>query len=332
MYLRLSAPPELLTEPPLLNQTTWSVAPPGTPNCEILRGWLQDRLHDWRRKRETLRFGNDVLSNGVNGHSGIHAEDEVVNNEEAMYNEHLSRAHQKWAELSEKERLETWHYECTKALAREREQHTATTRRLEQAEQENLLLRNHMAQKNIVLDAKELFHDPPAVLPLTERSLSFLPNSPSWDFDNLLLKWKSRIRSARSTQYPLPSSPWTSSSLEPREQVNHRSTGSQHHAVPEKHSRMPNQDSLREQDQDQDQDLDDAVGEEEEEGDEDSVFEQKHPDDGGGGSKPAEPNIQGRGRGHRTRKATRRPSTEAETDPGRHNAAEDGDEMEVEND
>ena len=239
---------------------TWTLAPPETGDCEILRGYLQDKLHDWRRRRENLHFGNDGLQNGVNGHGNYDLQDQSLNHEESMYNEHLSKVFEKWKELSEEERYEQWHYECAKALAREREQHALTTRKLEQAEQENILLRSRLTQKNTTLEAKDVYQEQPALLPLSDKSLSYLPNPSSWDFDTLLAKWKSRIKSARSTQYPLPST-WNGYELDRQHRDTSRFAALQNAA----------QETLADEDLTKDHDLEDAPGEEED----DNSFEQE---------------------------------------------------------
>ena len=310
MYLKcLSPSPELLSEPPLLSHMAWSVSPPGTGDCEALRSWLQDRLHDWRRRRENLRFGNDVLQNGMNGHAAVHAEDGALNNEEAMYNEHLSKAFQRWRELPEKDRHENWHFECAKAYAREREQHQATSRKLEQAEQENSLLRNHLSPSNAALDAKELFQDQPNLLPLSEKSLSYLPNAPSWDFDTLLGKWKTRIRSARSTQYSLPK-PWALANLDVSDHLGKSAPAQSHRADPRASSSACAQEATV------DQDLQDAAGEEENVDDEAPTQKE-------GAKRTLQPSPREKGKSERSsRRITEKPSS------ARRN--EDGSEMDIE--
>lgn len=201
--------------------------------------------------------------------------EEAINNEEAMYNEHLTKAHQKWANLSDKERNEQWHYECTKALAREREQHQATARKLSVLEQEVTLLRNHLAvQNNAPMEGQEHLQYQPTLLPLSEKTISHLAKSTPLDFEALLTKWKSRIKSARSTQFPLPNSTSSKTRSENEGRIMNRLppptspmqfivTGLQEQDQEQDQDQDQEQD--QEQEQDEDEDLEDAPGEDEDE-------------------------------------------------------------------
>ena len=59
----------------------------------------------------------------------------------------------------------------------------------------------------------EFIQFPPATLSLSREEMSHLPdtNPAIYDADAFIAKWKSRIRSARSAQMPLPASPRASS-------------------------------------------------------------------------------------------------------------------------
>ena len=132
-----------------------------------------------------------------------------THNEETLYYEHLSKAYHKWVELSAQAREQQWHHECAKAYAHEQEKHRATARLLEYAEQEIQVLKSQIAQMNSNILPPDFIHFPPATIPLTRQTMSHLPDAnPSfYDSDASIAKWKSRIRSARSIQVPLPASP-----------------------------------------------------------------------------------------------------------------------------
>lgn len=214
MYLKcLSPPPALLSEAPTLHDASWTLDPPGTSDYEALRGCLHDKLHDWRRRRENLQFGMNGSQNPISAQTPISADNSPTHNpthnEEALYYEHLSKAYHKWVELSAQAREQQWHQECAKAYAQEQEKHRATARLLEFAEQEIQVLRNQIAQMNSNILPVDFIHFPPSTLPLTRSAMSHLPeaNSSFYDSDASIAKWKSRIRSARSIQVPLPASP-----------------------------------------------------------------------------------------------------------------------------
>ena len=214
MYLKcLSPPPAFLSSAPVLHDASWTLDPPGTADYEALRGWLHDKLHDWRRRRENLQFGTNGSQNHVSAQTPISADNSPTHNplhtEEASYYEHLSKAYHKWVELSAQTREQQWHHECAKAFAQEQERHRGTTRSLEYAEQEIQLLRSQIAQMNSNVIPPDFIQFPPVALPLTRQTVSHLPeaNFSFFDSDASIAKWKSRIRSARSVQVPLPASP-----------------------------------------------------------------------------------------------------------------------------
>ena len=278
MYLQcLSPPPELLSRPPSLHDSSWSLDPPGTADFEALRGWLHDKLHDWRRQRENIRFGNNGTQNDINGVTSSSTENSPIHNEEALYYEHLSKSYQEWAELSEQAREEQWRHEWAKAYAREREKHQRTARELEHAEQEIQLLRSQIAQINSNTIPPEFVQFPPAPLPFSRETVSHLPDAAMWDPDAFIAKWRSRIQSARSTQIPLPSWP---SSHQPN-----ASNGSNRFGFLQK-AAQDAQGSVQAQDEfDGDGDLEDAPGE-----DDDDGYEQQQED------KTLDPNLR-----HQTR-------------------------------
>ena len=175
-----------------------------------------------------------------------------------MYYEHLSKAHHKWVELSAQAREQQWHYECAKAYAREQEQHQATVRSLEHAEQEIKLLRSQIAQMNSNNLPPEFIQFPPAALPFTSEAISYLSdvNAPFYDSDAFIAKWKSRIRSARSTQMSLPASSW------PPSHQPTNSNGSNRFEFLQRATVREVQESAQEQEDDAGGDLEDAPGEE----------------------------------------------------------------------
>lgn len=231
-----------------------------------------------------------MVQNGVTGSTAIYVEDEAINNEEGLYNDHLTKVHRRWTELPDTDRQQQWHYECAKAFAREREQHLLTIRKLEQTEQENMLLRKHLTAQGHNASSSEIQDSPlyhqHSLIPTSDKSASYLPKSPSWDFDVLIGKWKSRIQSARSTQYPLPSSTtgeWGSSGPPAGSTSGQtarfegaggggdsgRFTGLQRAAQDAQSGLRGLRDFARGGAQDQDEDVDDAPAEEEEEDDDD---------------------------------------------------------------
>ena len=206
MYLRcLSPPPDLYTGPPALHDASWTIDPPGITDYEALRGWLHDKLHDWRRRRDNLQFGNHGSLGAIFAQTPISAESSPIHGEEAMYYEHVSKAHRQWADLSAQAREEQWHYECAKAYARERERHQETARSLQHAEQEIKLLQSHIAQTNANILSPESIQFPPSALHFGSDTTSHLPDAkaPLYDSEAFITKWKDRIRSARSTQIPI---------------------------------------------------------------------------------------------------------------------------------
>lgn len=259
----------------MLHDASWTINPPGTADHEALRGWLHDKLHDWRRRRDNLQFGNNGSSNAMNAQTPVSADNSPVHNEEAMYYEHLSKAHNKWGGLSAQAREEQWHYECAKAYAREQERHQATTLSLQHAEQEIKILRNQIAQMSSNILPPEFIQFPPAALPFTSETISHLPDpkAPLYDSDAFIAKWKSRIRSARSTQMPLPTV-----SLPPSHQPtnNTNTNGNNRFEFLQRAAAQEAQGISREPDDDEDVrgDLEDAPGEEEDD-DNDNAYDQQ---------------------------------------------------------
>ena len=257
----------------MLHDASWTINPPGTADYEALRGWLHDKLHDWKRRRDNLQFGNHGSLNAMNAQTPVSADNSPVYNEDAMYNEHLSKAHHEWAGLSAQAREEQWHYECAKAYAREQERHQATTLSLQHAEQEIKVLRNQIAQMSSNILPPEFIQFPPAALPFTSETISHLPdpNAPLYDSDAFIAKWKSRIRCARSTQMPLPPV-----SLPPSHQPT-STNGSNRFEFLQRAAAQEAQGISREPDDDDDGrgDLEDAPGEEEDDDNNDNIYDQQ---------------------------------------------------------
>ncbi|KAL9104251.1 MAG: hypothetical protein Q9163_000799 [Psora crenata] len=231
MYLQcLVPPPTLLREPtPRAHELSWSISPPSTMYCELLRGWLSNKLCDWRRRREHPQFGDVYLHNGLNCRADSQSEADAIRETEASYYAHLENAQQSWAQLTDEERLETWQHECAKAFAQEQEKHQATRRRLNEAEQEIQQLRVRLSQIASEQQLPEAVHRSPATLTLSREAVLHLPPHPQWDYNNLVSKWKTRLQSARCSQHP-PQLAWSQGN-HPREPLrangNGRAPGSQ---------------------------------------------------------------------------------------------------------
>ena len=205
MYLQcLGPPPALLAEPASRpHGLSWSTSPPSTRHCELLRGWLSNKLCDWRRRLQQSCFGDMYLHDSMNGHAYPRSEADAIREEEVSYYEHLENAQQSWTKLAHKERMENWQFECAKAFAREQEKHQATKRRLDEAEHEIQVLRarlDRIAQDQQLLDR---FGCNSTVLSLSHRAVSHFPPHADWDYNSLISKWRIRLQSARDSQRSL---------------------------------------------------------------------------------------------------------------------------------
>ena len=128
-----------------------------------------------------------------------------------QYVRHMKTAHEQWKTMPEKKKQDEWLHVCAKAFVREQEKHNETKRRLDLAEQQIQLLSSHLSQNHP--DSQTY---PSALLPLSRETTDQLPNPDSFNYETLLSKWKTRIRSRRSIQQPLPPpSPWSNATRPP---------------------------------------------------------------------------------------------------------------------
>lgn len=262
---------------------------------EALQGWLDDKLHDWRRQRQYARYGD--TNQVTNGHSA--PDDEDLSTETASYRQHLAKEYHIWINLSLSERQEQWHRECARAFAQEQEKHGETKKRLEQAEQALRLLRNHLIQYSATSQSSLAAQYLPELLPLSRDLITHLPEyqtPQTWDYDFLLDKWRTRIQSARSSQSsPLP--PSTTSTAWHAAPVNHPA-GNINDQAPPAFTNVslptPNgQAGTSAPDYDREEDLADAPGEDEDEEDgygDELQYQQEQP---GKGSKSQQKKNQG---------------------------------------
>ena len=230
---------------------------------DLLRGWLATRLRNWQRQRESLYLGNANLNNDSIGYSEPRVDAAAAKAEETPYYEHLDRAQQRWISLSDKERSESWQYECAKAFAREQESHKVTKRRLDEAEQEIQQLRTRFDLNPPSRQSPNGRRYTPGTLSLSGEALSHLSSQTDWDYDALILKWRNRLQNARTfpSQPQLPQNTATPNGRSLRANDSGRLFAPQHDAS------WPYRDEESDGQEDEDEDLADAPGEEDPDGD-----------------------------------------------------------------
>ena len=239
------------------HELAWSLDPPSAERCELLRGWLSSKLSDWRRRRDYAPSDNSCLPERSNGLHNSHSEAEVVKQEEASYYEHIDTAFKKWTELTNRQRQETWHYDCATAFAREHEKHQATLKRLSQAEQEIEQLRVQLEQSVQGHLLSEASRYSATNISISREAISHLPESTTREYNGLVSKWRKRLQSVRSTTHRMPAHDWERSAPRPDHANGHGPPSATH-----LRDNWPSQDGEPDASGDEDQELCDAPGEE----------------------------------------------------------------------
>lgn len=243
---------------------TWSFEAPKYIQHDLIREWLGSKLKDWQQQRnQYLSSTLDNQSNGTNGHSQNHFDQDSLGEVEETYFQHLSSTYESWKALPDKHKQEIWRAECAKAFAREQEKHKETTSKLELAEQEIQHLRAQLSQRSPYDPGSDYSLFPNSTLPISRATSSQLPNPATWNSESLISTWRARIQHQRSVQQPLPPpSPWATATPPNLNNSDHRTNGTMPLPHPDRSSGQHRQDKEHDPPSDDDEDLADAPGDE----------------------------------------------------------------------
>ncbi|MCJ1253521.1 hypothetical protein MMC24_001333 [Lignoscripta atroalba] len=252
----LSTPPAILASHPIFNNLSWPTKPPGAIQQDNLRQWLDGKLQAWRGLASVPR---KTSVGEIHEQNGDIEPDLDWEEKDRAYQEHLTNAFKYWDELPEIQKQDIWQLESLRAYAREREQHKETRSRLERIEQETQNLRAQVDRLSRFQQPREFLLFPPTTIPISHEAARLMPGlgtDRSWDYDQLLSKWKSRIQHQRSMQRSLPP---TDFSNPPTSSQHHHLNGASSH-----HTQNLNGDSHSYLQDSSDDDLIDAPGDEDE--------------------------------------------------------------------
>ncbi|KAL8700914.1 MAG: hypothetical protein Q9201_005183 [Fulgogasparrea decipioides] len=186
-----------------LGQETWPLDPPGRLEFEYVKRYTFAKVQEWKA-RITL---DDQHSDHI-GEIDPQLNAKLAR-EEPTYHNHVLQMYSNWQGLPEEKKLDEWRLECQKAYAEEYDRHQETRDRLDQLEQEIHHLRDRVNQPKNTQSSSGLGFSP---LPLSRATIATLSSQQArdlhqWDYNELVNKWKLRIREQRSTQHMLPNLP-----------------------------------------------------------------------------------------------------------------------------
>lgn len=195
----LPAPPTLFTLQPFASPTSFPLNPPGLEHLEIVRRALRSKILQWHSDQlvidpsESSRFRQ---AHGVALDSSMI--DRSAQQHEEISSRHLDLSFNHWMSLPLDVRRDQWQLEITRAYVRETEKRKSLDEQLDRVQQEANQLRTQVVKLGSCQWPREFALFPPDFLPLPRevakeldsRAGSNSPDSPRWDYDNLVAKWR----------------------------------------------------------------------------------------------------------------------------------------------
>ncbi|OJJ30432.1 hypothetical protein ASPWEDRAFT_55020 [Aspergillus wentii DTO 134E9] len=202
----LPPPPSLFATAPFPSPSSFPLSPPGIEHLDIVRQALRAKIEQWQSDQISSESPNASRS----GNPGIGLDSSMISRNaqqhEDMSLRHLELAFKHWASLSPGAKQEAWQLEITRAFAREMEKRKSSDEQLARVQQEANQLRAQVERLGSCQWPREFALFPPDTLPLPRdvareldaKESHINPNSPRWDYDSVVSKWKRVVMHDRS--------------------------------------------------------------------------------------------------------------------------------------
>ncbi|PGH19248.1 hypothetical protein AJ80_04113 [Polytolypa hystricis UAMH7299] len=200
----LPPPPSLFSTHPFPSPTSFPLDPPGGAQREVVQQALRTQIQQWKEDQlaAASSTSQSTQHNGNIGNSTMYSPEMIertAQQHEEMALRHLDLSLNHWLSLAPNRRQENWQLEITRAFAREAEKRERVEDRLARTQQEVIQLRSQIEKLENCQWPREFALFPPEMLPLstdvcrelitTESKVNSL-DSPRWDYDNVVAKWK----------------------------------------------------------------------------------------------------------------------------------------------
>ncbi|EAW06571.1 uncharacterized protein ACLA_082620 [Aspergillus clavatus NRRL 1] len=194
----LPPPPSLFSTNPFPSPSSFPLKPPGVEHFEIVRQAIRAKIDQW----QSDQLSAESAQNSQPGRPGLGLDANMISRSAQQHEEmsirHLELAFKHWVSLPPETRLEGWHLEITRAFAREVEKRKSLDDQLARVQQEANQLRAQVEKLGSCQWPREFALFPPDTLPLPPaiareldaRESHISPNSPRWDYDSVVAKWK----------------------------------------------------------------------------------------------------------------------------------------------
>ncbi|RHZ45990.1 uncharacterized protein CDV56_101664 [Aspergillus thermomutatus] len=194
----LPPPPSLFSTNPFPSPSSFPLKPPGVEHLDIVRQAIRAKIDQWQSDQLSAESANSSHP----GRPGLGLDANMISRSaqqhEDMSLRHLELAFKHWASLPPETRLEGWHLEITRAFAREVEKRKILDEQLARVQQEANQLRAQVEKLGSCQWPREFALFPPDTLPLPPavareldaKESQISPNSPRWDYDSVVAKWK----------------------------------------------------------------------------------------------------------------------------------------------
>lgn len=202
----LPPPPSLLSATPFPSPSSFPLEPPGAEHLEIVRQAIRAKIAQW----QSDQLSADATNNSQSRRFGMGMDSNMitrgVQQHEDMSLRHLELAYKHWLSLSAEEKGRVWQLEITRAFAREMDKRKSLDEQLARVQQEANQLRAQVERLGSCQWPREFALFPPDTLPLPRdvareldaKESQINPNSPRWDYDSVVAKWKRVVMHDRS--------------------------------------------------------------------------------------------------------------------------------------
>jgi hypothetical protein len=188
----------LFSTQPFSSPSSFPLEPPGANQLETVRRALYARIEQWKSDQLAIADWNKASpgKTGLNHDSNM--VDRIAYQHEEMSTRHLELAFQHWMAFPADVKRDTWQLEITRAFAREIEKRKQLDTQLARIQQEANQLRAQVERLGACQWPREFAIFPPDMLPLPrdvareldDKDSIISPDSPRWEYDNIVAKWK----------------------------------------------------------------------------------------------------------------------------------------------
>jgi hypothetical protein len=212
----LPAPSTLFSPTPFPTSESWSITPPGQRQFQALNRQVQERLLAYQRQRQINQLYPASHSSSSSADNSPLPTPPLFDPDPQKLFSHITDAYNHWSAHTDRQRQEAWQLEVLRSYARANDLRREAAISLENARREiDFLKANRWSSGHSEVSPITFSIGNETVKELGKLGMDFR----NWDYDRLIDKWRSIVRSNKSAssgmaaQKPLPNSDTRSCSM-----------------------------------------------------------------------------------------------------------------------